>query len=158
MIKTVKKIYRLRLLSGNHTEHDPVTNEKKVWKQNDTVESEFPLHKKFKNKFQLLEVVKEKAEIEDTQATASNRPKPSARKPKRTRARVVVKDEDVEVDELPDEEVVSPEEFEPEERLKPVHRGGGRYIVFNEVTGKPVHEGTLSKAKAFELAGLEVPK
>jgi len=158
MKKTVNKYYMLRLLSGHHREHDPETNACKKYVENDTVKSVYPLHKRFANKFQLLEVIKETEEIEDTKQAAATRasaPAP-ARRRRRKRARVIEPKEEPE--ELPEEEEVELDEFEPAEKLKPVHRGGGRYIVFNEITKKPVHEGTLSKADAFNLAGLEVPK
>lgn len=35
--------------------------------------------------------------------------------------------------------------------LRAVHRGGGRYDVVNETTGKPINSATLSKAEAFEM-------
>jgi len=37
-------------------------------------------------------------------------------------------------------------------KLKAVHKGGGKYNVINEATGKPVNDVLLSKKEAFSLA------
>jgi len=42
--------------------------------------------------------------------------------------------------------------------LEPMHKGHGKYVVINKVTGKEINEGGyLTKDQAYEWCGLEVP-
>jgi len=52
------------------------------------------------------------------------------------------------LDKLP--EVVDEEKRE-EVKFKKEHRGAGRYIVINESTKEPVHDGTMKKDEADEM-------
>ena len=47
----------------------------------------------------------------------------------------------------------TPEEQKPKAGLKMVHKGGGRYIVINEVTGEPLTDELLSRAQAEQFVG-----
>lgn len=66
--------------------------------------------------------------------------------------------EDLDKEEKPKiakEEDVAPElkeEIETPLKLKVVHKGGGKYNVVNDATGKPVNDTLLTKTEAMDLA------
>lgn len=49
------------------------------------------------------------------------------------------------------------EEVEPESRLVPIHKGGGRYIVVKEDTNETITDGYLAKKEAYLMCGMEAP-
>jgi len=60
----------------------------------------------------------------------------------------------------PGEVRATPEEPDAElpDNFEVAHKGGGKYNVINKDTGEPINTALLSRAEAYELAGIPDPK